>query len=167
MELEREKEQILKEAEIEWRLKSRALWLEAGDQNTKYFQKMATHCKNYNTIWEVKDAKGHSLKDFAYLSESGVIEHFKSIYTDLGHQDMLGMLQVIETFPLLLSQDQNQVLYREVSLEELNSALKAFQRDKILRLDGWPPEFFMDFFDTVGEDLLKMVEEVWCHTNLS
>jgi hypothetical protein len=34
--------------------KRRALWLDVGDHNTKYFQKIANHMKNCNTIWELE-----------------------------------------------------------------------------------------------------------------
>ena len=34
--------QIHREEEIKWRLKSRQLWLQEGDKNTAYFHKQAT-----------------------------------------------------------------------------------------------------------------------------
>jgi hypothetical protein len=43
-------------------------------------------------------------------------------------------------------------------LEELKKILKAFASDKSPGLDGWTVEFFLYFFDLVGEDLLGMVE---------
>jgi hypothetical protein len=38
--------------------------------------------------------------------------------------------------------------------------LNSFQKDKILGLNGWLVEFYMDFFDLIEEDLLRDVEEV-------
>jgi hypothetical protein len=39
--LEKRRRAILEEREAQWRLKSRALWLACGDENTKFFQAYA------------------------------------------------------------------------------------------------------------------------------
>lgn len=158
VECEHAKSQILNEYEAEWKLKSRSLLLQAGDQNTKFFQQMASHRKNINSIWELKKADGQTMKGFTELFEAPV-EHFKEIYSEPDHHDMMGMLQVIENFPRMLNHNLNEYILQAISLEELSFALKYFQRDKSPRPDGWPSEFFLEFFDVTGEDLLNMVEE--------
>ena len=42
---------------------------------------------------------------------------------------------------------------------KLESTLKWFKKDKSLGLDGWSIEFYLPYFDTLGMDLLKVVEE--------
>ena len=51
------------------------------------------------------------------------------------------------------------MLMGEVSVEQLSLVLHSFQKDKSPRPDGWPIEFFLDFFDFFGEELLSVVEE--------
>ena len=44
-------------------------------------------------------------------------------------------------------------------MEELKETLHSFQKDKSPGPDGWPIEFYLGFFDILGEDLLEVVEE--------
>ena len=46
----------------------------------------------------------------------------------------------------------------EVSLEEIDFALKCFKKDQSLGPNGWPVEFFLFFFDLVKMDLLRAIE---------
>ena len=52
--LEANRNKILKEREEVLRLKSRAIWMECGDNNNKFFQAFAKGRKQQNTIWELK-----------------------------------------------------------------------------------------------------------------
>lgn len=45
-----ELEDMAKNEEAKWRQKSRVLWLKQGDNNTKFFQRMATAHRRFNTI---------------------------------------------------------------------------------------------------------------------
>ena len=46
----------------------------------------------------------------------------------------------------------------EISEEELNATLHIFYKDKILGIDGWTNEFFLDLYDTIILELLHLVE---------
>jgi hypothetical protein len=48
--LEKKRRQLLEEKEKIWRLKSWALWLQSGDENTKLFQAYEKRKKMENTI---------------------------------------------------------------------------------------------------------------------
>jgi hypothetical protein len=50
-------------------------------------------------------------------------------------------------------------LEKVVKKEEIYEILKGFTRDKSPGPDGWTVEFFLNFFELVGQDLLEMVEE--------
>jgi hypothetical protein len=56
--LEKRRRVLLEEKEAHWRLKSRALWLSCGDENTKFFQAFAKGRKMANTIWGLRDRMG-------------------------------------------------------------------------------------------------------------
>ena len=48
----------LLDKEETWRLKSRAIWLACGDENTKKFHAYAKGRKAVNTIWILEDDRG-------------------------------------------------------------------------------------------------------------
>ena len=56
--LEKKKEKLLAIEEKELRLKSRAIWLEAGDKNSKFFHNYDSHKRNINTLCEIKNQEG-------------------------------------------------------------------------------------------------------------
>lgn len=47
----------------------------------------------------------------------------------------------------------------EVTMEELEATLKWFKKDKIPGPDGWTVEFYIAFFEILGNNLLKIVED--------
>jgi len=73
--LEKKRRQLLQAREAEWRLKSRALWLQNGDENTKLFQAYAKGRKMENTIWGLKDSSDGQLTYFEDLTRLGT-QHF-------------------------------------------------------------------------------------------
>jgi len=53
----------------------------------------------------------------------------------------------------------NERLLEEVCKEEKSQSVpNNFQKDKISRLDGFPMEFFMGFFEVIEGDLLRVVD---------
>ena len=49
----------------------------------------------------------------------------------------------------------------EVSEDDLFKVLDSFQKYKSLGPDAWLVELFLGFFDTLGQDLLRVVEDSW------
>ena len=70
----------------------------------------------------------------------------------------MDQLKVVKLFPAFLSSEEADIFVSEVSLGEVEGALKSFQKDKIPGPDGWPVEFFLVLFDLLGGDLLVDVE---------
>ena len=62
--LEKKKEKLLDIEEKELRLKRKALWLEEGDKNSKFFHNYASHRRNINTICEIKNQEGRLVRAF-------------------------------------------------------------------------------------------------------
>lgn len=83
---------------------------------------------------------------------------FSAQFKDPGNSDILSQLNVINLFPTFFNEEEAKSLEQQVSLEEIKNALCQFSKDKSLGPDGWPCEFYLHFFDILGEELLQMVE---------
>lgn len=60
--------EVLKDEEIAWRQRSRALWLKEGDKNTKFFHQFANAHKRYNHIDQLV-VQGESIVELVRLKE--------------------------------------------------------------------------------------------------
>lgn len=75
--MENQKEKILLEKEEQWRLKSRAMWLQVGDGNTKFFHNFTNCRKATNTIWQLPCELDEWASTHPQLARLGNT-HFKS-----------------------------------------------------------------------------------------
>lgn len=91
------------------------------------------------------------------LKDLGV-RYFKQIFSDDNQTTFEAQLKVIRLFPFFLQQEEMVSFTSQITFEEVDWALKSFKKDKSLGLDGWPVEFFLAFFDLLGNELVNLVE---------
>jgi hypothetical protein len=139
-------------------LKSRAIWLEKGDENTKFFQAYAKGRKAENTIWSLKDQEGRPCTTFEGLANLGK-NHFQTLFKADRNINIAEIIKVALYLPSFVNEQGNQDLFVEVTEDELKETLQSFQKDKSPGPDGWTIEFFRGFYDLIGIDLLKVIEE--------
>ena len=72
--------QTLRQEEEYWRLKSRSLWLHAGDQNTSFFHKKTKARLSNNHIYEITNSRGDRIKGFEKIKED-VEAHLQDLCT--------------------------------------------------------------------------------------
>ena len=58
----------------------------------------------------------------------------------------------------MLTKEGVDYLIEEFSIGEIEGPLKTFKKDKSPGPNGWPVEFFLEFFDLIGRDLLNAME---------
>jgi hypothetical protein len=156
--LEEERNKLLLAEEELWRQRSRAIWIKSGDQNTKFFHQFASFRRNNKHIWEVLDENGQvHFGQEALKKEAN--RHFKSFFEESGHSTINDQVLSARLYPRLVNEEDTLLLERPCTKEELWEVLKVFAKDKSLGPDGWTVEFFIHFFDLVGDDLLEVVED--------
>ena len=67
-------------------------------------------------------------------------------------------LKVVHLFPSFINGDERESFTCQISLDEIESALKYFKKDKAPGPDGWPVEFYLDIFYIFGLELLDLLE---------
>lgn len=139
-------------------MKSRALWIKCGDNNTRFFHNYVNHRRIYNAIWDIPDSNGAVVNTQRELSFEAS-KYFKSIFTDPGVTRIDSQLKVLQQIPRLFVEEDNRILERHVTLLELENILKSCAKDKSPGLDGWTVEFYLGLWDLVGTEVLQMLEE--------
>jgi hypothetical protein len=51
--LEDKKRNLSPEKEKEWRIKRKSIWIQAGDENTRFFHRYENKRKNINSIYKI------------------------------------------------------------------------------------------------------------------
>lgn len=158
MDLENQKSKILKYIEESICLRSRAIWLKAGDDNTRFFHNYAKCRKVQNTIWNIPLLEGGVANSFNKLSHLGS-SHFRNLYKQPPGSTIADIIKIVGHFPRFVNEEEAEVLYDLVTPGELESTLKWFKKEKSLGPDGWTIEFYIAFYDLLSHDLLRVVEE--------
>lgn len=158
VELEDQKKYILKGREESIRLHSRATWLKAGDENTRFFHNFSKGRKVANTIWNLPLPEGGLADSFNKLSDLGST-HFRNLYKNLAGTNLAEIINVATHLPRFVEEGDSADLEAPFTMAELESTIKWFQKEKSPGPDGWTIEFYIAFFDLLGGDILRVVEE--------
>jgi len=142
--LEKQKIKLLQDKEEQWRLKIRAIWLKAGDCNTKFFHNLANGRKASNIIWKLPSEPNGWASTHQQLARLG-ISHFKRQFTTPAAINLSDIINLAGHFPRFVEQEDFEDLIQPVTMEELEGTLKWFKKDKSPSSDGWPVEFYLTF----------------------
>ena len=122
--------------EICWRQKSRALWIQEGDRNTKFFHKIANSHKRFNTI-------NNLLVDGGLSSDPNSIsacisQFYKQLYSE--NEGQRPMLDGVEFSTI--SKEEATWLDRPFEEEEVFGVIQGCDGDKSPRPNGFLNGFF-------------------------
>jgi exonuclease III len=93
--------QSFRSEEDYWRLKSRSLWLKAGDRNTSYFHRQYRARLSRNHIAEIKTDDGQVCKGFKQVKAAAEM-HFRNLYTENTHSNEEDAADLLSNIPSLV-----------------------------------------------------------------
>ncbi len=150
--------------------RSKARWVEEGEKPTKYFFNLEK--KNYE-----KKKSILQLKIGENVTTSGIQEINKEIeknYSELLETNLTKSQQINSKQEITEGLDIPKVpssaqcgLELDLTLDELQSALKSFQKNKSPGEDGFSKEFHETFFDILANHLLDIYNEAFIKGQLS
>ncbi|KAH7851180.1 hypothetical protein Vadar_008241 [Vaccinium darrowii] len=136
--------------ELFWKQKSRVVWLQHGDKNTRFFHTSVMKRRSFNHISGIEDANGVWINDPCGV-QSEFKFYFSGIFTANPH---LIIQETVNAIPEKISSTMNRMLTRPVTGLEIKSALDEMEPSKAPGIDGMTPQFFQSYWPTVGEDVI-------------
>lgn len=95
--------------------------------------------------------KAQSFEELASLR----VSYFKDFSRAPTEASIAEVIRVAQFFRSFIYEEGNDLLMSPVSKDEVEVILKSMQKEKSLGPDGWTVEFILQFFDAIGEDLMR------------
>ena len=143
--------------EVSWRQKSRVLWLKEGDNNTKFFHKMANSHRRRNQILNIE------VDGIRYDEESDIREQIVQFYSSLYQENEVWRPDVDGLSFATIEEVDCRMLERRFEKEEVLGVIKEMQGDKAPGPDGFTMGFFQHCWQVLQDDIMGFFEEVFEH----
>jgi hypothetical protein len=139
--------------ETSWRQKSRVRWLKEGDNNTKFFHKIANSNRRRNFMEKLE------VGDVVYTSDSDIraqaVQFYESLYTE--EESWRPFVDDLP-FSAIGDLDRN-MLDSRFEKEEIIQVVKDLQGDKSLGPDGFTMAFFQKCWRVLESDIMGFFDE--------
>eukprot|EP00253_Pinus_taeda_P022451 PITA_22451 len=146
----------LRKEEEYWRIKSRSLWLKAGDRNTSFHKKYRARLSR-NHISEIKTAVGQVRKGFTQVKEA-TDSHFRRLYNEEPQYWEEEITDFLSNIPQLIRPEDNVALTNEVTEEEIIKVIWSMESDKAPSPDGFTIHFYKVCWNIIKVYLQKMIK---------
>ena len=142
-----------KQEEEYWKQHGRQLWLILGDSNTSYFLATTKVRKSKNRMTVIKNDAG-----VPWFEEEQIAKIICSYYEKLFASTQTEDLHIVnEALHPCVTQQVNEGLIKDPTLEEIKEATFSIQLDKAHVPDGFSASFFQANWETVGPNVVKEV----------
>jgi len=104
--MEYKKRHILLVKDKEWRLTSRALWLQVGDENTKFFHRYANCRNNINSVSKLGKGYGMWETNFKHIVVESV-NYFTSLFREDSQATIAEVTKLSNSFLSFVNHEEN------------------------------------------------------------
>ena len=139
--------------EISWRQKSKALFIKEGDNNTRFFHRIANSHRQTNQI------RGVEVDGVLFDEESVVMDQVVDFYKRL-YQEPKAWRPTIDGLEFAcLDEIERAMLEREFEKEEIIEALKEAEGDKAPGPNGFTMAFYQKCWSVLEGDVLAFFKD--------
>ena len=144
--------------EIFWKQKSRIDWLQEGDRNTAFFHNSVKARRHGNSLSSLVLPDGTQIFSREAISREAV-QYFSDLFSREDPGAGAEEHDILACIPHLVSANMNEALLNPILLPELEKIVFNMKKGKAPGPDGFPIEFFQEFWEIIKYDLLDVVQE--------
>ncbi|GKV19346.1 hypothetical protein SLEP1_g29624 [Rubroshorea leprosula] len=140
---------MLRMREAIWKQKSRSVWVKLGDQNTRYFHKVANGRKAQNSIQGIM-SDGHWVEEPVMVKKE-VMSYFRKAF----QEESWDRPKPSKIEFKRISEEQSKWLERPFTVEEIEEGLKSCDGSKAPGPDGYNLNFLKFFWNSIKDDFVE------------
>jgi hypothetical protein len=148
-EKEKELDELLTQEEAWWQQRSRALWLQNGDRNTKFFHMKANQRRKRNNITRIQDNEGHTHYD-PHMIEEVFVDYFKHLFASQNLVNVEAATQIVHN---QLTEDMKISLNAPLTSEDILNIVHNMKSLAAPGSDGLPAKFYQQYWAIIGTDI--------------
>ena len=137
-------------------LKSRSLWLQAGDKNSAYFHRQCWLRISRNHISDLISSEGEVIKGQVELKQVAN-SNFHQLFSEDGVSDNASKHEFLSYIPPMVSTKTNAGLIKPFSEQDVVEVIWGMEPDKAPGPDGFSIHFYRICWPIIKKDLLRMV----------
>ncbi|XP_060188598.1 uncharacterized protein LOC132617573 [Lycium barbarum] len=135
------------------RQKARIKWAEDGDSNTKYFHSTIRARRRRAQIFKIKDQQGHWVEGNTDISKAAT-DYFSEMFSE-NQRDL--NLDFVKDCDNLISQEDNTLLTKIPTAEEIKMAIDSMDPNSCAGPDGFNGFFFQHCWEIIRREVLSFV----------
>ena len=141
--------------EMDWRQRSRQLWLAAGDANTRFFHQVASGRRRQNFIRRLRI--GDQVIEDQVLVGQVLSDHYREFY----RRGLPNRWKWTPTTATTVTSSQKSQLSRPFSIDEVKADVWGLNSEGAPGPDGIPIFFYKNCWDTIAPELMHLMEDVY------
>jgi mannosylglycoprotein endo-beta-mannosidase len=146
---------LRRDEESKWAQRAKVKHVQQGGDNTKYFHLIANGKHRRKRIFQLEQEEG------TILGQENLKHYISKYYKNLFGPPPPSSCVMVESMNhdiKKISAEENAILIADFTMEEVKKAVMQMKKNRAPGPDGFPAEFYQNFWDILKSDLMAMFE---------